>query len=452
VKTAAEHVSASESGKEGGLPLSLRKQLLWMVLIALAIRVAVIPLVLSDQIDPARDHWNFGCETGRLARSLASGNGFASPLFGDTGPSAWMTPLYPLLLSAVFKVLGIYSTASAWCILALNGLFSALTTVPIVLTAGMSFGWRTARLAGWLWVFFPYAIYLSAGLIWGHTLDALLMATAVWLTFRLRTENTWGLWSFYGVVWGLSALASPVLLAALPGLLAWLVAEKRRNLVLWLARAAAASLILTVVVSPWFIRNAVTLHRFIPFRDNFWLVFWQGNTGDTSDLYPDWANPPHSPAEMAELQRVGELAYMEEKHQQALSFLRAHQGFFMWLTVRRVGFTWTGFWSLSHPYVDNEPFQIPNTLFCTILTIGMLAGLKLAWKQNARMAFPYAWVLFAVPFVYYITHAGVEYRHPIDPVLVCLIAFACSEWRARRRGASIPGGEEASRVVVETTA
>src|SRR5260370_26643780 len=98
----------------------------------------------------------------------------------------------------------------------------------------MSFGWRTARLAGWLWVFFPYSIYLSAGLIWGHTLDALLMATAVWLTFRLRTENTWGLWSFYGVVWGLSALASPVPLAALPGLLTCLVAETSLDLVQWL--------------------------------------------------------------------------------------------------------------------------------------------------------------------------------------------------------------------------
>src|SRR5260370_23459720 len=143
----------------------------------------------------------------------------------------------------------------------------------------MSFGWRTARLAGWLWVFFPYAIYLSAGVSWGHTWDAVLMATAVWLTFRLRTEDTWGLWSFYGVVWGLSALASPVLLAALPGLLAWLVAEKRRNLVLWLARAAAASLILTVGGSPWVSRNAVTLHRFRPFRDNIWRGFCEGNTG-----------------------------------------------------------------------------------------------------------------------------------------------------------------------------
>lgn len=448
MKTAVERIRATGSGKESASALSLRKELLWMVLIALTIRVAVIPFLVSEQLDPARDHWAFGCETGRLARSLASGNGFASPLFGNTGPSAWMTPLYPLLLSAVFKVLGIYSNASAWCILTLNGLFSAFTTIPIVLTTAMSLGHRAARLAGWLWVFFPYAIYLSAGVVWGHTLDAMLMATAVWLTFRLRTENTWGLWSFYAIAWGLSALASPVLLAVLPGLLAWLVAEKRRNLVPWLARAATALLIIAIVVSPWFARNAATFHRFIPFRDNFWLVFWQGNTGDTSDLYPDWANPAHSPAEMAELQSVGELAYMEEKHEQALSFLRSHPGLFAWLTLRRIAFTWTGFWSLSHPFADNEPFQIPNTLFCTTLTIGMLAGLRLTWKEGARMAFPYAWVLFAFPLIYYITHPGPEYRHPIDPVLVCLIAFAWTELQIRRHGLSISEDEKVNRFVL----
>lgn len=451
MKTVANPIGVPGADKEGSSTFSLRRQLLWMVLIALAIRVAVIPFLVTEQLDPARDHWDFGCETGRLARSLASGKGFASPLFGDTGPSAWMAPLYPLLLSAVFKILGIYSSASAWCILTLNSLFSALTTIPIVLTAALSLGHRAARLAGWLWVFFPYAIFLSAGLVWGHTLDALLMATAFWLTFRLRTENAWGLWSFYGVVWGMSALASPTLLVTPPGFLVWLVAGKRRNLVPCLARVAIAVLLIVIIVSPWFIRNAATFHRFIPFRDNFWLVFWQGNTGDTSDLYPDWANPPHSPAEMAELQRVGELAYMEEKHQQALSFVRAHPGLFAWLTFRRFTFTWTGFWSLSHPYTDNEPFQIPNTLLYTTLTISMLAGLNLAWKRNARMAFPYAWVVFAFPLIYYITHPGVEYRHPIDPVLVCLIAFAWTEWRIRRRGLSVSEYEAPARVLQEST-
>jgi hypothetical protein len=135
---------------------------------------------------------------------------------------------------------------------------------------------------------------------------------------------------------------------------------------------------------------------------------------------------------MDEFYRVGELRYMEEKRAQALSFVRAYPGLFAWLTVRRIGFTWIGFWSLSHPYVDNEPFQIPNTLLYSALTISTLAGLRLAWKQSTTLALPYAWVLFSFPLIYYITHPGVDYRHAIDPVIVCLCAFACMELINRR--------------------
>ena len=85
-----------------------------MVLVALAIRLVVMGFLYPEQLDPERDHWRFGYENGRLARSIAEGRGFSSPLFEDTGPSAWMTPVYPYMIAGVFKVFGIYSTASAF--------------------------------------------------------------------------------------------------------------------------------------------------------------------------------------------------------------------------------------------------------------------------------------------------------------------------------------------------
>ena len=55
---------------------------------------------------------------------------FSSPLHADTGPTAWMTPIYPFLLACVFKVFGIYTKASAIFMLSLDSLFSALTSFP----------------------------------------------------------------------------------------------------------------------------------------------------------------------------------------------------------------------------------------------------------------------------------------------------------------------------------
>jgi hypothetical protein len=136
----------------------------WFIfLMALALRLAVVSFLVRDQLDPARDHWAFGWETGRLARSLALGHGFGSPLFGWTGPSAWMCPGYPALLAGVFKVFGIYSKASAYAILSLNCLFAALTCLPLRSIARTVFCERTGVMAAWVWALFPIASTLPLG-------------------------------------------------------------------------------------------------------------------------------------------------------------------------------------------------------------------------------------------------------------------------------------------------
>ena len=45
-------------------------------------------------------------ETGSIAHSLATGKGFSNPFLRDTGPTAWLTPVYPLLVAAAFKLFG----------------------------------------------------------------------------------------------------------------------------------------------------------------------------------------------------------------------------------------------------------------------------------------------------------------------------------------------------------
>src|SRR5690554_28131 len=117
---------------------------LWMVVIAFAIRIAVAGFLYPEHLNPDRDFWMFAGETGRIARSLAQGNGFSSPFFAPTGPTAWLTPIFPLLLAGVFKIFGVYTKASALVILGLDCLFSALTCIPVYLIAKKSFGDKAA--------------------------------------------------------------------------------------------------------------------------------------------------------------------------------------------------------------------------------------------------------------------------------------------------------------------
>lgn len=416
-------------------PLTTARAVFAMVIAALLVRLAVIPFTYADHLDPQRHHWRFAWEMGMVARSIVSGKGFSSPYVGDTGPTAWFPPLYPYLLAGIFKIFGLFSKASAIAVLALNSVFSALTVIPIVAIARRSIGERVARVAGWIWAFFPYAIWAAAERIWENSLTTLLLALLVWFTLVIDGKATNRRWIGYGLLWGVAALSNPAVLAVLPFLLAWLCWRRRRRGERWLFSASIALLTLVLVVAPWDIRNYVVLHKILPLRDNFWVEVRVGNTGDISDIYPDWAIPSTSAAQWNELHRVGEIAYIAEMRQLALRFISENPGVFAWLTWKRFVFVWTGFWSLQPEYARHEPLQLPNVFFCSSVTLLMLVGLLLVWRDRREHFPPYAAVLAAYPAVYYVTHPTMDYRHPIDPILVILIAYAVLSVLDRRRAA-----------------
>src|ERR1700738_2618087 len=123
-----------------------------MIAAALVLRLIVMCFTYSIQMNPSRDHWVFGWETGRVARSIPTGHGFSSPYSEPTGPTALIPPLYTYLVAGVFKLFGIYTTSSALVLLTLNNIFSALTCLPVFLIARRAFAEHVAVWAGWIWV------------------------------------------------------------------------------------------------------------------------------------------------------------------------------------------------------------------------------------------------------------------------------------------------------------
>ena len=87
-------------------------------------------------------------ETGNIAYSLAAGHGFSSPYWQETGPTAWLTPVYPVLVAVIFKVFGIHTPHSFFVIVFLNILFSAAVCVPLFYIGKRVGGlrWAAARL------------------------------------------------------------------------------------------------------------------------------------------------------------------------------------------------------------------------------------------------------------------------------------------------------------------
>ncbi len=394
-----------------------------MFTLALALRLVVMGFAYTIQLDPSRDHWVFGWETGRVARSIATGHGFSSPYPEPTGPTALIPPVYTYLVAGVFKLFGVYSVSSALAILTLNNLFSSLTCVPVFLIARRVFGVPAAVWAGWIWAFFPYSIALSNVVVWETSLTTLLLTLLVLLTLKLEHSKSLSAWVGYGLLWGASGLTSPAVLTTLPFLGAWIWFRQWRRGSNCTGLAIAASLAFLLVVAPWIWRCSRTYGRLVAFRGNFGLEVLVGNSSDTSRAANWNVLPGFNKSELEELQRDGEPAYMAEKQREANEFIAHHRLRYAGLTLRRVLNTWTGLWEFPPPWNMDES-GVPNILMYSFISCLAFAGLVLAIRHGREEAIPLAFLPMFLPAIYYLTHSDMGFRHPIDPVLVIFMAYA----------------------------
>jgi hypothetical protein len=356
---------------------------------------------------------------GWVARSIATGHGFGSPFWPLTGPTALVPPGFPYLLAGIFRIFGLYSLHSALAILTLDSLFSALTCIPIYLLARECINDRIARYAGWAWVIYPFSIYYST-VVWEWALTALLFTTCLAVLVRLHTVENPAAWAGFGLLYGLTALVNPAVLSVLPLLFLITLWKRRRIGLPWFGRAALTTIAMFAVLAPWVVRSSRAMHTFVLFRDGYWLEIYAGNNGDTFESNAAWAHPASNPAEMQAYQRMGETAYLAEKHRLAADFVIHHKLWFAAATARRAFRYWTGFWSFNARYLHKEPLDVPNFFFCTAVTVFMLRGGRRLWRHSRPMALPSVVLIAVFPVTYYLSHSSMDYRQPIEPVIVIL--------------------------------
>jgi len=391
-----------------------------MVFVALAVRLAVIPFTYHEWMDPfVLQHWAFGL----IARSIASGHGFGSP-FAETGTSALLPPVYSYLLAGIFKVFGIETRTSVLAALSLNSLFSALTCIPVFLLARQAFGQRVATWAGWGWAFSPYGVYYGADWAWSTCLVTLELCCLFLFAWRLENSSRVRDWLLFGGLCGVAALTEPVVLAVLPLVGISTLCRRFRLARPWKAQTIAVALAGLAVLSPWLIRNYELFHRFIPVRSGFGLELYIGNNGYTQHWVNRTLHPNHSDAELSEYERVGEIPYMDHKLQQAKDYIRSHPAWFARMTLRRIVYMWTGYWSFDRAYLKDEPLDPPNIFVNTTMSFLGLWGLWLVFQRDRALGVRFAIVLLLFPLTYYVSHPETYYFRPVDPLIVVLAAVA----------------------------
>ena len=365
-------------------------------------------------------------ESGNIAHSLATGGGFGSPFRIDTGPTAWTTPVYPLLLSGVMRVFGPYTFRSYVAAVLLNIGFSTLACVPLFAAGRRIGGVPVAAGATWLWAIFPNAILLTYQSLWETSLSALLGATLLWATLAVAESRRARAWCAYGLLCGLILMTNAALLSLLPLLGGWAAWRVCRSGAPWLRNLALAAGLAALCSVPWTVRNYAVFHSFIPLRSVLGLQLWVGNNPQAQVVWLGGQHPIHDSAERSRYVELGEIAYMRQMEQKALCYMLTHPRHEASLIAGRLVSLWSGgtptplkdFWNSRSAWFRYV------LLFNLAAALGAVIGLVRLLRARSIYVFPVAVFPLVFPCAYYLTLALPRYRHPIDPALMLLLALA----------------------------
>jgi 4-amino-4-deoxy-L-arabinose transferase-like glycosyltransferase len=397
--------------------------------VALVLRMAFILVFHFYRFSRNSSTFPFGWEMGGVARSIATGQGFSSPCTIPSGPTALVPPVFPFLLAGIFKLFGVYSDASGLVILSLNCVLSSLTCLMIVWMGRKTVGETAGLVAAWIWVFWPMAFW-EAHRVWDSSLCAFLFGLV--LISVLETESQRGLFATgCGLLWGVTALSNPAILAFVIPAVGWQWLRKWRSAPVFRRHLFVASATAVLTIAPWVARNYVTFHRFIPIRDNFAFELYVGNhprQPGTSRYLTHFCN---NAVEGARFRSMGELSYIALKKQEALAYIAHDPGNFAKQVMGRVLDVWGGtreIWldldvDASAKRAVAGPLSVGRNILFVAVSGFALWGLILAFRRRVRGAELFLFMVLFPPLPYYVTHADNRYRHPIEPVLMLLAAL-----------------------------
>jgi 4-amino-4-deoxy-L-arabinose transferase-like glycosyltransferase len=231
----------------------------WLALFAAALLVRVLYVWIAA--GPAATPSSDALEYDTVAWNLARGAGFALDGAGGHYPTAFVPPVVPWLVSLTYRAFGhhYFFALLLQCVLG--------AVVPLVLASfgGAVFGGGIGLLAGWLAALDPLLVFFSGYLLTETTFTALLLVALAVSAAWVKTPRS-GRALGVGLAWGVASLARPtaLLLPLVVAFWGWVplgltvpTRERARQIALLLLGLALA-------IGPWTIRNALTLHAFVP--------------------------------------------------------------------------------------------------------------------------------------------------------------------------------------------
>jgi len=398
---------------------------LW-VAVGVLVLVLTVGLLLDESSDPVVSlmHQHLGAEYYNIGRAIADGRGFSDPFGEQTGPTAWMPPLYPYLIAGLLRL-----TGSRWltsvCILGLMDLALVLGAVAVFAVA-RRVSRRVSPLLSvliyliWIVIFNEWTFFFTQDiwLIWVGVSLVLLLSCHYVSTARASAAR-------WGALGGFASLVSPALFTGWSLLVAtFLVRDRRRKK--WLGALAVAF----VVSLPWVTRNAVVFHQFIPVKSNLYYDAYQANYVDDDGVYDLKSMSGHPFCEIVErfkYARMGEVGYLADYKRVFYAAVRAQPT----VLVRKIGFRALAAFIFYVP-IEREPPAI-LMLKRVVYPLPFLSALALLFLGGSIRRFVRCLTLFCLTFIapYVLVAFYIRYLLPLSPVLVLFVYCAVDRGVAR---------------------
>jgi hypothetical protein len=375
----------------------------------------------------------------RVGVTLAEKGYLGDPFILPTGPTAHVSPVYPVVVAAVQSLT--HDEDRTVAILGLIGAIVSAGNVAMLLPLArrMRLPPSAGALAALLWVAPLFAwIELGAEHETTFTTAAVLATLLVVFSMLARAQLAGREGAMLGAVTGVAAHFSPLLLPmvvgamTLGGLARWRTLRLRPTFVV----AFAAALI--VVVAPYTIRNRAVMGSTFFIRDNLGLELAVSNADDAkptaeANVEPGSAMERHpfiSRDAARRMRAMGEVAYNKSRMREAQAWIRTHPSGFLRLTAQRAGY-------LLAPY-SRRPYQ---RAIATMLTIGLLAGLVVLWRAGERVTVAaVVGALAGYQFIYLFVQHDVRYVYSMMWIESLVAAAVPARLFGRARGRVAVGG------------
>jgi 4-amino-4-deoxy-L-arabinose transferase-like glycosyltransferase len=415
--------SRAGEGQRRALPTASQRRLyLLLFSCAFLMRFGFMLWHRTYHVPPAR-----AAEVTCIAAHIATDKGFSSPFCTDTGPTAWVAPVYPYFVSLAFRLFGPFSETAAAFVLSLQCVMAAATGMAIYALGKRTLGERVGFWAAWIWAVSPFFFRWPTSWMWDFPASALILTLILIVTLDLARSGSTKLWLGLGALWGFVALLNPALLSLLPFSVAYAAFgnyEARRQ---WVRGLAIAAMLFLGIITPWLIRNAVVFGRPVFLRSNYWFEFHLGNYRYSNGMGFGGKHPAGNPSEMAKYIRLGEQDYIQAAKSSALRFVREYPGEFLILTLHRIVWFWDGTPIRYEPGTWWVPWKFWP------LSCGGLLGLVFTLTRRPRGWLLYAASLVIYPIPYDLAFTSARYRHAIEPQLILLTVYLAHVlWREFR--------------------